>query len=118
MEMWLWRRMKRTYKLDGKKELTIVFNMNLALSASYLDTFANVSFHTSDTFAEIMAASLLHCTRRVLGRKAKTQEATETVQGQHQAVDKITTWQCVRATEDRSRWKELISQAMVAKDQT
>ena len=28
----------------------------------------------------------------------------------------LTTSQCVRAAEDRSRWKQLISQAMVADD--
>ena len=30
----------------------------------------------------------------------------------------LTTSQCVRAAEDRSRWKQLISQAMVADDHT
>ena len=31
---------------------------------------------------------------------------------------KMTTSQCVRAAEDRSRWRELVSQAMVANDQS
>ena len=31
---------------------------------------------------------------------------------------KVTTSQCVRAAEDRSRWKQLVSQVMVANDQT
>ena len=30
----------------------------------------------------------------------------------------LTTSQCVRAAEDRSRWKQLVSQAMVANDHT
>ena len=30
----------------------------------------------------------------------------------------MTTSQCVRAAEDRNRWKEIVSQAMVANEQT
>ena len=45
----------------------------------------------------------------MVGRTSKTREATQTVglHGQHLAVDKITISQCVRAAEDRSRWKEI-----------
>ena len=56
--------------------------------------------------------------RRVRWRTAKTREATKTIRRQHQTVDTITTSQCVRAAEDRSRWKQLVSQAIVAEDHT
>ena len=56
----------------------------------------------------------------MVGRTSKTREATQTVglHGQHQAVDKITISQCVRAAEDRSRWKEIVRQVMLANNQT
>ena len=63
--------------------------------------FANVNYRTLDTFAEIMTARFTKTLSsiEVVGRKAKTRRATETVHGQHQAVDSndsITVRTCYR----------------------
>ena len=51
-------------------------------------------------------------------RKAKTLKATETVHGQHQALDKNYDFTVRTAVEERSRWKEIVSQVREANDQT
>ena len=56
--------------------------------------------------------------RRVRGRKAKTREATKTIHRQHQTMDTINDTTVRTAAEDRSRWIQLVSQAMVADDHT
>ena len=45
-------------------------------------------------------------------------EATETVHGQHQSAAKNVNITVRRAAEDRSRWKEIVSQVMLANDET
>ena len=49
------------------------------------------------------------------GEAAKRRKATETVHGQHQAVNKNDN---ITAAEDRRRWKEIVSRVMVANGQT
>ena len=67
--------------------------------------FANVNYHTLDTLAEIMAARLLKLVEEyVEGRRRSGRPRKQcSVHGQHQALDKN---------------DEIVSQVMVANDQT
>ena len=82
---------------------------------SYLGTFANENFHNLDTFGCQITKTVVE--GYVEGRRGRPLK-------QYIYIDKVKQWtqlsqsQCVRAAEDRSRWKQLVSQAMVANDHT
>ena len=91
------------------------------LSADHLDMFANLNYRTLDTFSDIIAARLQKKTvveECVEVRRRRGWQLKLLVRRQHQAVDNMAISQCVRAADDHSRLKELVSQTMLANDQT
>ena len=102
--------------LDGKKEMTIALYKNLR------ELLGHIRKRKRSYFGHLCRAHGWQITKAVVvvGRTSKTRKVTKTVglHGQHQAVDKTTISQCVRAAEDRSRWKEFVSQVMLANNQT
>ena len=118
MEIWLWRRMKRIRWMEKRTDISIL---------QELDIKRELIGH--------VRKRKLSCFGHLLCRDHGCQITKTVVEGyvdgrrragrpQKQYIDNIKQWtqlttsQCVLAAEDRSRWKQLVSQAMVANNHT
>ena len=115
MEMWLWRRMLCISWMEKRTDNSIL--QELEIKRELLGHVRKLSY-----FGHLCRDHGCQITKTVVegyveGRRRRGRP-------RKQYIDNIKQWtqlatsQCVRAAEDRSRWKQLVSQAMVADDHT
>ena len=102
MEMWLWRRMLRISWMEKRTDNSIKRKLTY-----YGHLCRDHGCQKTKTVVE----------GYVEGRRRRGRPRKQYIDNIKQWT-KLTTSQCVRAAEDRSRWKQLVSQAMVADDYT
>ena len=115
MEMWLWRRMMRISWTGKRTENSILHKLYIKrellghVRKRKLSYFGHLCrYHGCQITKTVVEGYVEGWRRRGRPRKQYIDNIKQWTQ--------LTTSQCVRAAEDRSRWKQLVSQAMVAND--
>ena len=117
MEMWLWRRRKRISWMEKRTDNSILQKLDIKR-----ELFGHVRKRKLSYFGHLCSDHGCRITKTVVegyveGRGRCGRPWKQYMDNIKQWT-KVTTSQCVRAAEDRSRWKPLVSQVMVANDQT
>ena len=112
MEMWLWRRMLRISWMEKRTENSIL--QELEINRELLGHVRKLTYLCRDHGCQITKTVV---EGYVEGRRRRGRPRKQDIANIKQWTQ-LTTSQCIRAAEYRSRWKRLISQAMVADDHT
>ena len=117
MWLWLWRRMLRISWMEKRTDYSILQELEIKR-----ELLGHVRKRKLTYYGHLYRDHGCQITKTVVegyveGRRRRGRP-------RKQYIDNIKQWtqlatsQCVRAAEDRSRWKQLVSQAMVADDYT
>ena len=117
MEMWLWRRMLRISWMEKRTDNSILQELEIKR-----ELLGHVRKRKLSYYGHLCRDHGCQITKTVVegyveGRRRRGRPRKQYIDNIKQWTQ-LTTSQCVRAAEDRSRWKQLISQAMVADDHT
>ena len=117
MEMWLWRRMLRISWMEKRTDNSILQELEIKR-----ELLGHVRKRKLTYYGHLCRDHGCQLTKTVVegyveGRRRRGRPRKQYIDNIKQWTQ-LTTSQCVRAAEDRSRWKQLVSQAMVADDYT
>ena len=117
MEMWLWRRMLRISWMEKRTDNSILQELEIKR-----ELLGHVRKRKLSYYGHLCRDHGCQITKTVVegyveGRRRRGRPRKQYIDNIKQWTQ-LTTSECVRAAEDRSRWKQLISQAMVADDHT
>ena len=117
MEMWLWRRMLRISWMEKRTDNSILQELEIKR-----ELLGHVRKRKLTYYGHLCRDHDCQITKTVVegyveGRRRRGRPRKQYIDNIKQWTQ-LTTSQCVRAAEDRSRWKQLVSQAMVADDYT
>ena len=117
MEMWLWRRMLRISWMEKRTYNSILQELEIKR-----ELLGHVRKRKLTYYGHLCRDHGCQITKTVVegyveGRRRRGRPRKQYIDNIKQWTQ-LTTSQCVRAAEDRSRWKQLASQAMVADDYT
>ena len=117
MEMWLWRRMLRISWMEKRTDISILQELEIKR-----ELLGHVRKRKLTYYGHLCRDHGCQLTKTVVegyveGRRRRGRPRKQYIDNIKQWTQ-LTTSQCVRAAEDRSRWKQLVSQAMVADDYT
>ena len=117
MEMWLWRRMLRISWMEKRTDNSILQELEIKR-----ELLGHVRKRNLTYYGHLCRDHGCQITKTVVegyveGRRRRGRPRKQYI-GNIKHWTQLTTSQCVRAAEDRSRWKQLVSQAMVADDYT
>ena len=117
MEMWLWRRMLRISWMEKRTDNSILQELEIKR-----ELLGHVRKRKLTYYGHLCRDHGCQITKTVVegyieGRRRRGRPRKQYIDNIKQWTQ-LTTSQCVRAAEDRSRWKQLVSQAMVADDYT
>ena len=117
MEMWLWRRMLRISWMEKRTDNSILLELEIKR-----ELLGHVRKRKLTYYGHLCRDHGCQITKTVVegyveGRRRRGRPRKQYIDNIKQWTQ-LTTSQCVRAAEDRSRWKQLVSQAMVADDYT
>ena len=115
MEMWLWRRMLRISWMEKRTDNSILQELEIKR-----ELLGHVRQRKLTYYGHLCRDHGCQITKTVVegyveGRRRRGRPRKQYIDNIKQWTQ-LTTSQCVRAAEDRSRWKQLVSQAMVADD--
>ena len=117
MEMWLWRRMWRISWMEKRTDNSVLQELEIKR-----ELLGHVRKRKLTYYGHLCRDHGCQITKTVVegyveGRRRRGRPRKQYIDNIKQWTQ-FTTSQCVRAVEDRSRWKQLVSQAMVADDYT
>ena len=115
--MWLWRRMLRISWMEKRTDNSILQELEIKR-----ELLGHVRKRKLTYYGHLCRDHGCQLTKTVVegyveGRRRRGRPRKQYIDNIKQWTQ-LTTSQCVRAAEDRSRWKQLVSQAMVADDYT
>ena len=117
MEMWLWRRMLRISWMEKQTDNSILQELEIKR-----ELLGHVRKRKLTYYGHLCRDHGCQITKTVVegyveGRRRRGRPRKQYIDNIEQWTQ-LTTSQCVRAAEDRSRWKQLVGQAMVSDDYT
>ena len=112
MEMWLWRRMLRISWMEKRTNNRMLKELEIKR-----ELLGHVRKRKLTYYGHLCRDHGCQITKTVEGRRRRGRPRKQYIDNIKQWTH-LTTSLCVRAAGDRSRWKQLVSQAMVADDYT
>ena len=117
MKIWLWQRMMHISWMEKRIDINILQELDIKR-----ELLGHVRKRKLSYFGHLCRDHGCQITKTVVEGYVEARRRRRRPRKQY--IDNIKQWtqlttsQCVRAAEDRSRWKQLVSQAMVANDHT